>query len=150
NEKLLDFMKQEIAIARSSRHDTKALGAFYTDTQIADFLVWWAIRSAQDSVLDPSFGGGVFLPSPCKRLAWLGGRPADQVFGVEIDPLVHRQISDHLLDDFGVEKPNLLLSDFFDLDCQMIRQVDAIVGNPPFIRYQRFSGNIRKQALKRA
>src|SRR5690606_6803456 len=26
-----------------SGEDAKALGAFYTDTQIADFLVWWAI-----------------------------------------------------------------------------------------------------------
>ena len=29
----------------------KTFGAFYTDAQIADFLVWWAIRSAHDTVM---------------------------------------------------------------------------------------------------
>ena len=46
----------------------KALGAYYTDSQIADFLVWWAVRDASDTVLDPAFGGGVFLRAACRRL----------------------------------------------------------------------------------
>src|SRR3954466_4942721 len=44
-----------------SHADAKAFGAFYTDAQIAEFLAWWAIRERGDTVLDPSFGGGVFL-----------------------------------------------------------------------------------------
>ena len=31
----------------------KALGAFYTDALVADFLVRWAIRSPHDRVMDP-------------------------------------------------------------------------------------------------
>ena len=46
----------------------KALGAYYTDSQVADFMVWWAIRNPTDTVRDPSFGGGVFLRSAGKRL----------------------------------------------------------------------------------
>src|SRR5262249_39006771 len=111
---------------------------------------WWAIRSREDHVLDPSFGGGVFLCSASKRLHRLGGQPANQVFCVEIDPAVHTRISNDLVHEFGIKEQNLFLSDFFDVDCAAIPQVDAIVGNPPFIRYQRFSGNTRRQALKRA
>jgi len=130
--------------------DAKTLGAYYTDAQIADFLVWWAIRSARNTVMDPCFGGGVFLRSACDRLTELGGQPTNQVFGVEIDPDVYTQIADKLSDEFGVRKPNLLLYDFFDIDPTVVYQVDTIVGNPPFIRYQRFSGDARKRALMRA
>ena len=127
----------------------KALGAFYTDVQVADFLVWWALRSPQDTVMDPCFGGGVFLRSACKRVLQLGGQPASQVFGAEIDAEVHARIAEKLADEFKVNGQNLRLADFFGLDPASSPRVSAIVGNPPFIRYQRFSGEARKQALMR-
>jgi adenine-specific DNA methylase len=128
----------------------KALGAFYTDIQIADFLVWWAIRSAKDSVLDPSFGGGVFIRSACNRLVILGGQPEEQVFGVEMDPQVHALISDKLKDEFGIERQNLLQRDFFDIEALPANRVSAVVGNPPFIRYHRFHSEVRSRALSLA
>lgn len=129
---------------------SKALGAYYTDAQVAEFLVWWAIRSPDERVLDPSFGGGVFLRAACKRLRELGGNPSDQVFGVEIDERVHLRIADKLADEFGVRRRNLILSNCFDLNRDAIRDVKVIVGNPPFIRYHRFSGDVRRRALSRA
>jgi hypothetical protein len=66
------------------RLDAKALGAYYTDEEIANFLVTWAIRSQQDVVLDPSFGGGVFLRAAASRIRILGGTPSKQVAGVEL------------------------------------------------------------------
>jgi adenine-specific DNA-methyltransferase len=128
----------------------KARGAFYTDTQIADFLVWWAVRSPHDRIMDPSFGGGVFLQSACRRLASLAGQPRINVFGVEIDTETHARIAGKLAREFGVPEQHLRQSDFFALDPQPADQVGVIVGNPPFIRYQRFSGSVRKQALTRA
>jgi len=128
----------------------KAFGAFYTDAQIADFLVWWAVRSACDTIMDPSFGGGVFLRSASVAITRLGGEPADQILGVEIDSSVHSEIGDKLSEEFGVKRENLLLADFFSLDVSSDRQVDVIVGNPPFIRYHRFSGDTRIRALNRA
>ncbi|MBM4046381.1 MAG: SAM-dependent DNA methyltransferase [Planctomycetes bacterium] len=127
----------------------KALGAFYTDDQIAQFLVWWAIRSGQDTVMDPSFGGGVFLRAACERLTELGGQPACQVFGVEVDAMAHRRAVEDLCSDFGVRTQNLPLSDFFALDSTVMQPVDVVVGNPPFIRYQRFCGDARRTALRR-
>jgi adenine-specific DNA methylase len=132
------------------RGGAKALGAFYTDAQIADFLVWWAVRSPEDRVLDPCFGGGVFLRSACKRLQELGGQAATQVRGVEIDPEVHARIADKLAGEFGVNRQHLELEDFFRLDPGSDRQVDVVIGNPPFIRYQRFTGPARARALARS
>jgi adenine-specific DNA-methyltransferase len=133
----------------SGEHSPKILGAYYTDSQVAEFLVWWAIRSASDTVLDPAFGGGVFLRAACRRLREAGGNPGSQVFGIELDPAVHQCISEKLHED-GVAPANLLASDFFAAGPERVNPVDAIVGNPPFIRYQRFSGDVRRRALARA
>lgn len=140
----------ERAMAAGGGDDPKALGAFYTHSQIADFLVWWAIRGPRDTVLDPSFGGGVFLRLACKRIADLGGVAAEQIHGVEIDPEVYQRIAEKLREEFGVRRQKLARSDFFDLTPGAMPAVDALVGNPPFIRYQRFTGAARRKALERA
>ncbi|MCH7931438.1 MAG: N-6 DNA methylase, partial [Proteobacteria bacterium] len=131
-----------------SGDDAKALGAFYTDTQIAEFLVRWAVRFRSDTVIDPSFGGGVFLRAACQRISELRGAPDTQVSGVEIDSDVHRQITEKLVDEFRITNSNLVRDDFFNVDAETIGLVDAVVGNPPFIRYQRFSGDARRTALE--
>ncbi|MCK4340630.1 MAG: N-6 DNA methylase [Phycisphaerae bacterium] len=133
-----------------ARDIAKELGVFYTDSQIADFLVWWSVRSPRDTILDPSFGGGVFLRSACKRLRTLGGEPSASVYGVEIDAEVHHRISAKLTDEFSVDQRNLRRGDFFDRDSSADKRVDVIVGNPPFVRYHRFSGQVRQKALRRA
>jgi adenine-specific DNA methylase len=126
----------------------KALGAFYTDAQVAEFLVWWAVRDVTDIVLDPSFGGGVFLRAACQRLEALGGSPHDRVFGVELDEHVHQEITNKLRQEFAITPRHLVCNDLFASKCPTSMQVDVIVGNPPFIRYQRFTGATRERALQ--
>jgi len=133
-----------------SSSDAKSLGAYYTDPQIADFLAWWAIRSAADTVLDPCFGGGIFLRSACQRLQQLGGPVQTQVFGVEIDGEVHRRIATKLVEEYCLLPSHLTLADFFALEASPSRLVDVVIGNPPFIRYQRFTGQARKLGLARS
>jgi adenine-specific DNA-methyltransferase len=124
----------------------KSFGAYYTDERIANFLVGWALRSAQDTVADPSFGGGVFLEAAARRLKTLGGS-VKQVYGVELDEAVHTQVSYELQVLYGFRAKNLVHSDFFQLKPKQLPLVDAVVGNPPFIRYQSFSGDGREAAL---
>ncbi len=62
----------------------KALGAFYTADPIARFLVNWAVRRADDTVLDPSCGDGVFLSAAAGRSLYLGNR-FPRTWGVDID-----------------------------------------------------------------
>jgi adenine-specific DNA methylase len=143
-------MNLQTLVSNAQQDTAKALGAFYTDIQIADFLVWWAIRSSHDTVLDPSFGGGVFIRSACNRIATLGGRAAEQVFGVELDTKVYSLISEKLYDEFGLDQRNLTQRDFFEVEPLPVNLVNAIVGNPPFIRFHRFSAEARQRALTAA
>ncbi len=139
-----------IDLERTRIQSAKSLGAFYTDAQIADFLTWWAIRSKRCLTMDPSCGDGVFLQAASKRLLELGGQPTDQVFGVEVDPAVFARAARKLAENVGIRKQNLLCSNFFEIDPATLPLMDAVIGNPPFIRYQRFSGDTRKRALTRA
>lgn len=116
----------------------KAFGAFYTDAVVAEFLVRWAVRHPGDTVLDPSFGGGVFLEAAGARLRDLGGDEG-QVYGVELDEEVYTRVTQELR---SISPENLVRSDFFALETNALPPLDAIVGNPPFIRYQSFSGEL--------
>ncbi len=127
----------------------KKLGAYYTDKSIAEFLVGWAIRHPEHKVIDPSFGGGVFLEAAAKRLEYLGGS-AENIFGIEVDSNVHAQISLELHSQFGINPHHLLQADFFDIEPKQLPKLDVVVGNPPFIRSQGFSGQSREKALHRA
>lgn len=119
----------------------KELGAYYTAQPIAAFLVRWAIRTSQDTVLDPSCGEGVFLHAAAQRIAELGGQPRQQLTGVDIDADAHQ---------VALTAGNVLHASFFDILPGAIPPCDAVVGNPPFIRYQRFAGAIREESQRRA
>lgn len=140
----------EFENVEESSPNAKALGAYYTDTQIAEFLTWWAIREPEERVMDPAFGGGVFLRAACRRIRQLGGTPGKQVFGVEIDADVFERISGKLREEFGTTGAQFRNDDFFCIDPRPDRKVSSVVGNPPFIRYQRFAGESRERALGRA
>src|SRR5512138_1462514 len=81
--------------ALATSPNVKRTGAFYTSEAVATFLADWAIRSPNDEVLDPSFGGGVFLEAAARVLKKRGGRAA-QVFGVEFDEAVRTDTADRL------------------------------------------------------
>jgi hypothetical protein len=128
----------------------KARGAYYTDPAIARFLVQFAVRRQDDSVLDPCFGEGVFLRAAAERVATLGGAPGAQVSGVELDVQAYRTAKQVLVHNGPLRGERLRLANFFDLDPAAHGHFSAVVGNPPFVRYQRFSGARRLLALSRA
>ncbi|MBV9241884.1 MAG: N-6 DNA methylase [Acidobacteria bacterium] len=114
----MDFDVPADSVSEPVSHvDPKGFGAYYTGQPVADFIVWWAVRSATDTVLDPSFGGGVFLSSASATLTAPGGNPSRQIFGVELDSHVHESVS-HALASQGVDKANLTNLDFFDFDAR--------------------------------
>lgn len=121
----------------------KSLGAFYTDEPIARYLVSWAVRCPTDTVLDPSCGGGVFLSSALQRLRSLGSAEP-HIWGIDVDEdAVQRTRS-------CLPAAKLTKADFFSVSPRELPRFDAVVGNPPFIRYQAFNGSIRSSALARA
>lgn len=119
----------------------KELGAFYTPPAMAKLLVDWAIQTSEDRGLDPSFGGLVFLEAGAERLKALGCRPEEigrQLFGIDVDDDAHGFASGS-----GIEIPpgNLFHGDFFATEPGVgVPLCEAVVGNPPYIRYQGWDG----------
>jgi adenine-specific DNA-methyltransferase len=135
----------------------KARGAFFTPASIADFLAWWAVAKDPNArILDPTCGEAVFLLAAGRELRKHGATPADlreQVFGVDI----HEQSLSEamaLLKAEGLDA-HLLAHDFFDmappsqLGC-VLPEVDAVIGNPPFVRYQEHAGHSRRRSAAAA
>lgn len=126
----------------------KRRGAYYTAPGIASFLTNWAIRSPSDSVLEPCFGGGVFLSAAVERIRDLGGL-SSRVVGIEADEKAFAAAKG-LADSAGLGPTEVIRANFFSLTPRKTGRFSAVVGNPPFVRYQRFAGPVRARALSRA
>ena len=111
-------------------YDAKALGAYFTPEGVAEALVQWAVRDPGDLLLDPSSGDGRFV-----------ARHPNSV-GIEQDPASVAEASDR------APNATVVQGDFFTWASDDRRRFDCAVGNPPFIRYQRFSGATRRAALE--
>ncbi len=126
----------------------KAHGAYYTPDHVADFLARWAVRNPTDVVLDPSAGAGVFLFSANIVLNELGPISTGQIIGIELLSETYEQTQSDL-NASGVNA-KLVHANFFQIEQTQLGLVDAVIGNPPFIRYQQFSGDVRSLALARS
>ena len=129
----------------------KALGAFYTPPAMAKLLVDWAVQTPGDHVLDPSFGGLVFLETAAELLEGLGCSPetiAQQLFGIDLDDDAHGFAAHHRV---KIPPTNLLRGDFFAVDPGgAVPPCQAVVGNPPYIRYQGWDGKRARQLAEAA
>lgn len=135
----------------------KARGAFFTPPAIADYLADWAVEGdSAATVLDPTCGEAVFLEAAGRKLSALGATRQDlgrQVLGVDLHA-ASVNASAELLHAQGLDG-SFTVSDFFALSTPdkldaLLPEVDAIIGNPPFIRYQQHVGRERKRAQKAA
>lgn len=119
----------------------KARGAFFTPDGITSHIAEWAIRSGSDRVLEPSAGEAAFLVAAVRRLQDLG-RESPHVNGVEIHKHSAQVARDEVRAAGGTA--TIRVSDFFRVDA--VPSFDAVIGNPPFIRYQDFAGDDRDRA----
>jgi tRNA1(Val) A37 N6-methylase TrmN6 len=131
----------------------KARGAFYTPQPIAEYLADWAVEGdPAATVLDPTCGEAVFMQAAGRRLADLGASAQQlrqQVLGVDLHEGSVAE-SRRLLRAQGLDG-SFHAGDFFSelLPDQLgarLPYVDAVIGNPPFVRYQRHVGLERKRA----
>jgi adenine-specific DNA-methyltransferase len=135
----------------------KARGAFFTPQPIADYLAEWAVgEDARATVLDPTCGEAVFLTAAAQRLKALGATTAQlgrQVLGVDLHEASvarsHGLLCDQRLNGSFVVDDFFALSTPEKLDARL-PYVDAIIGNPPFVRYQDHAGLERKRAQRAA
>ncbi|MDE0175103.1 MAG: N-6 DNA methylase [Defluviicoccus sp.] len=108
----------------------KEKGAYYTPDEVVRSLLRWAVHSEDDRLLDPSCGDGRFIAGHSKSV------------GIEQDPLASAAAMRRA--------PGALVheGDFFAWAGSTEERFECAAGNPPFIRYQRFKGPVRKRALE--
>ncbi|TVT32698.1 N-6 DNA methylase [Marinobacter vinifirmus] len=115
----------------------KELGAYYTPDGLSQVLADWAIRSSENQVLEPSFGGCGFLEASVGRLKALKARnPVANLYGADVDPEAFKYLSRKLGNLSSIEG-KFLLKDFLavkaeDFNCN---NFDVALGNPPYVSY---------------
>lgn len=148
--------------------DQKLRGGYYTPLPIAHFLAKWAVRSAQDRILEPSCGDGNILAAAASAIIARGAAPSDVgalLTGVELDrgeaaksfermcamgvePTARTVVND----DFGNFALRAVEIDELDRmagsEWNIQSPFDAVLGNPPFIRYQSFPEEFREPAFR--
>lgn len=120
----------------------KALGAFYTAPAVVEFLVDWALPEPGATAMDPSCGDGRFLAEAMRG-------NAATVIGIDLNREAIDATGSELATS-GKDFHQLLNADFFTVNPSKYGEVDAIIGNPPFVRYQNFAEASRKLALESA
>ena len=108
----------------------KLSGTYYTPEPVVRSLVRWAARKDTDRLLDPACGDGRFLLAHPNSV------------GVEQDADAARAVH--------ARSPGSLMhqGDFFSWASRTNERFECACGNPPFIRYQRFAGEVRQAALE--
>lgn len=126
----------------------KARGAFFTPPAVTRFLVDWAVRSQGDRVLEPSCGEAAFLTETSTRLQHLGhdGDMSGQLHGVELHADSAATARALVAGTGG--RATIRVGDFFDV--QPSGDFDAVIGNPPYVRYQDFTGRARSASREAA
>lgn len=125
----------------------KEIGAFYTPPSVTKILSDWAIRTPEDKILEPSFGGCGFLVAARDRLINLGSaNVSSQIFGCDIDKFAF----DQLTEKFGLinVSSRFILNDFLVVTPQSFSTqiFDAVLGNPPYISHHNMNATQKKNA----
>lgn len=119
----------------------KARGAFFTPPAIASFIAEWAIQQPGDRVLEPSTGEAEFLVHAVTRLIGLGAA-FPEVWGSELHGWSAVRGTRRVSEVGG--KAHITVEDFFERPVEPI--FDAVIGNPPYVRFQEFAGEQRTRA----
>ncbi|MBI5351866.1 MAG: N-6 DNA methylase [Chloroflexi bacterium] len=120
---------------------TKLRGGYYTDPDIANFLLKWVLNIHPKSILEPSCGDGVFL----RGLSKLNTNGLKSVQAFEIEPAEAGKAKASV-NDFRKVDVQIVPRDFLGWSLTRLLnspQFDAVVGNPPFIRYQYLDSDLQ-------
>jgi len=118
----------------------RQLGVYYTPPVAAKVMAAWAIRSSSDQALEPCFGSGAFLAAMKEVLA---AKHFDciQIHGVELMDMAYSMAVDSGL----IDARHAILGDFLGV---RPFPVDAVVGNPPYVRLRSLPEDQLSRALK--
>lgn len=113
----------------------KLRGGYYTPLDLAAFISQWVAEIDPSRILEPSCGDGAFL----QAMADVGGFQGIDVVGFELDSDEAGKAS-RRAKDIGLRKADIRSEDFLGWAIDNMddggERFDAVVGNPPFVRYQ--------------
>lgn len=126
--------------------DARQLSAYYTPQVVADQLAQWAIRSGNESVLEPSAGGGALVDAVMRRTAELTAKPfGGRLLACDINESALRDLRQRIggraayhAGDFLDLHPNTTAGSF-----------DVVIANPPFTRNHAIPAERRSDLRKR-
>lgn len=130
---------------KEDQTEQKLRGAYYTPPELAAFICKWINSSAKiKTILEPSCGDGVFLEGIAKTR---GKTPVNiSAFEIEKGEAVKAK---KRAETFKNIRANISNNDFLAWVLATTpgkTQFDAVVGNPPFIRYQYLPPNSQELA----
>jgi adenine-specific DNA-methyltransferase len=117
----------------------KLRGGYYTPQPIAELLSHWALAGGARSVLEPGCGDGSFLRAIYQDVLESVAPALRTIDAVEIAPEEAARASafSDKLRAIGIDA-RVVNQDIFNWLGSTHKQWDAIIGNPPYIRYQYF------------
>lgn len=121
--------------AISSESPEKLRGGYYTDPALTAFLLRWVAGCRPRTLLEPSCGDGAFF-LPLTRSALVPS--LERVLAWELEAAEAAQAAD-ILQRVPDVSADLRTGDFLPWAVSQRGappQIDAVVGNPPFVRYQ--------------
>lgn len=133
----MNFKKNESA--------QKLRGGYYTPHDLAVFLAQWILEINPKHVLEPSCGDGAFFGA----LREAGAKSNLAITGIEFDPKEAAKAR-QTAGDVGLKNTKVMSADFLgwalDNSTFDVPIFDAVLGNPPFIRYQYLPAEFQKRA----
>ncbi len=113
----------------------KLRGGYYTPLDLASFISRWVAELKPERVLEPSCGDGMFF----QAMAEVGGFQGASLTGFELDDNEAAKAT-RRAKDLGLRKATVRPEDFLGWAIDNMAdggvRFDAVVGNPPFVRYQ--------------
>jgi adenine-specific DNA-methyltransferase len=116
----------------------RSLGAYYTPPSAAIAMAEWALADGARDVLEPSMGDGSFLSAV--RTAARSHEIPVALWGAELAADTYREVVSAGL----IEPSRAFKTDFLGIDPF---PVDAVIGNPPYVRLRHLPNVEAKRAL---
>lgn len=145
------------------RGDRKLNGAFFTPSVITNYMANELISSSDIKICDPSCGCGAFLIAVCEEFKKKFNKSIknvieNNIYGVDILDygvrrckillsllaIVHGE--DNKYFNFNIYTEDSLTADWKNLFPTIFKSggFDVIIGNPPYVKYQDLSNELRK------
>ena len=107
---------------------------------IADYIVNWALGERDRTVLEPSFGDGIFIDAAIKHFND-NGNTNPEIIGIELQEKPFQM--------FMKKHPSVLGYKMDFMDFEINKPINAIVGNPPYVGLKKLKKDDRQKALNR-